>query len=59
MQDFADMLGSRRTLIYICGLEGMEKGVYTVLAEHNVAAGFFDESGDVVKPTERCKLEVY
>lgn len=59
MQDFAGMLGSRRTLIYICGLEGMEKGVYTVLAEHNVATGFFDESGDVVKPTERCKLEVY
>lgn len=59
MSTFADMLNSSRTLLYICGLEGMEKGVHRVLAEHDVAAAFFEQSGETVKPTERCKLEVY
>lgn len=59
MSDFAGMLASKRTLIYICGLEGMEKGVATTLAEFNVAEGYFESENGAAKPTERCKLEVY
>lgn len=59
MGDFAEMLRNERTLIYVCGLEGMEQGLYETLIEHNLADGFVEQGGAVLKPTERCKLEVY
>jgi ferredoxin--NADP+ reductase len=56
---FADMLRSERTLIYVCGLQGMEAGLYATLVEHKLSGGYFDQTAKGFKPTERCKLEVY
>ena len=59
MDYFAELLRNERTLIYVCGLQGMEKSLFTTLIEHVVAEGFIEQTGSVLKPTERCKLEVY
>lgn len=56
---FADMLRGERTLIYVCGLQGMEQGLFAVLNEHNLAEGYVAQTDKGFKPTERCKLEVY
>lgn len=56
---FADMLRSERTLIYVCGLQGMEQGLHATLVEHDLSDGYFKQTDKGFKPTERCKLEVY
>ena len=72
---FRELLASPRTLLYICGLIGMQFGVFAVLAEHGLGDGYFtvgDELADVdprswptqqmkrqVKATRRCMIEVY
>jgi ferredoxin--NADP+ reductase len=72
---FGPLLQSPRTLIYMCGLLGMEVGVYSMLATHGLTEPYLtiaDELAAVdpgkwtsklikrhVKPTARCMVEVY
>ncbi|MSR41252.1 MAG: hypothetical protein EXS10_05040 [Phycisphaerales bacterium] len=67
-------LRSPRTLIYICGLAGMQVGVFQTLVKHNIT-GFTKVGVELagipssawtteqikrrVRPTHRCMLEVY
>ena len=69
-----DLLHAPRTLVYMCGLAGMQLGVFELFARHEIR-GFtrIDESlaakripewteDDLkrrVRPTHRCMLEVY
>ena len=75
IEDFRPLLESPRTLIYICGLLGMQFGVYQVLATHGLGEGYLkraeplegtdpgdwtiDQIKRHVRPTARCMLEVY
>ena len=70
-----NLLRGDRTLLYICGLAGMQFGVFQMLAEHGMGDAYLkvkDEIADVdpkdwdaalirrhVRPTHRCMLEVY
>ena len=72
---FRYLLEDPRTLIYICGLEGMQFGIFQALARHGLADGFVTTHEDLaakspddwrfndmkrrIKPTARCMLEVY
>jgi ferredoxin--NADP+ reductase len=56
---FADLLHSEHTLIYVCGLEGMEQGLYATLLRHQLADGYFRQNGKHLKATARCMLEIY
>jgi len=72
---FGPLLENPRTLIYICGLAGMQIGVYRRLVRMGVADSYItvkDEIADkpadewepkeikrYVRPTPRCMLEVY
>jgi len=72
---FRELLSSPRTLLYICGLEGMQIGVFTCLATHGLHAGYVNVTGELedvdpkdwqpqqikryVRPTARCMIEVY
>lgn len=72
---FRELLAGERTLVYMCGLEGMESGFYRVLARHGLADGYMDvrepltlegheqwEAKDMkrnVKAGPRCLVEVY
>ena len=71
----SDLLRRDRTLMYICGLAGMQTGVFQTLATRELAAPYLkvkDEYADVpvsewdaagirrhIRPTHRCMLEVY
>lgn len=70
-----DLLRRDRTLIYICGLAGMQTGVFQMLAARGLGEGYLKikgvcqemppeewEAADIrrwVRPTHRCMLEVY
>ena len=72
---FRELLEDPRTLIYICGLAGMQFGVFRALARHGLADGYIrvheslaarspddwrsDDIGRHIRPTARCMLEVY
>ena len=69
---FHRVLASDRTLLYICGIEGMQIGIYRLLQELGVAENYLklpDEGLDLtaadaatikrVKPAVRCMVEVY
>jgi ferredoxin--NADP+ reductase len=69
---FHRLLASERTLMYICGIEGMQVGIYRLLETLGVAGDYLqlpDASFSLagadkatikrVKPTERCMVEVY
>ena len=72
---FAGLIEDPRTLIYICGLEGMEFGIFQALARHGLADGYLTVASELagrspndwrrqdmkrrIKPTARCMLEVY
>lgn len=72
---FHDLLADPRTLIYVCGLIGMQFGLYQSLAKRDIASGYVQLSGPLVdqepaqwkgedmkrhaKPTGRCMIEVY
>ncbi len=72
---FASLLRSPRTLIYVCGLAGMQVGIFQMLAKHSLGEGYItvgEELGGVapkdwtteqikrrVRGTHRCMLEVY
>lgn len=69
-----DLLHSPRTLMYMCGLAGMQIGVFELLARHGIG-GFTKVAEELaskpvpewtaddikrrVRPTHRCMLEVY
>ncbi len=75
IDSFAELLENPRTLIYVCGLEGMQFGIFQALARHRLAAGYlnireelarrppdtwrFADMKGRIKPTARCMLEVY
>ncbi len=75
MDHFGPLLESPRTVIYLCGLLGMEAGVYPVLVRHGLAGGYIavgeelaavdpaEWTGKLIKrhvrPTGRCMVEVY
>jgi len=72
---FRDFIASPRTLIYVCGLAGMQVGLFHLLALEGLADGYLtvqEQIADVppeewtteqikrrVRPTRRCMLEVY
>jgi ferredoxin--NADP+ reductase len=72
---FRDLLGSPRTLVYLCGILGMQTGVFRVLAARGVADGYVEVGTGLagtdprrwadeavrrmVRPTARCMVEVY
>ncbi|MDP6890822.1 MAG: hypothetical protein QF471_05790 [Phycisphaerales bacterium] len=71
-EPFHRLLASERTLMYICGIEGMQVGIYRLLETLGVAGDYLqlpDASFSLagadkatikrVKPTERCMVEVY
>ena len=69
------MLRSPRTLIYVCGLAGMQMGLFRMLAEKGLGAGYLTVDEQIaqvpaaewtdehlkrrVRPTHRCMIEVY
>ncbi len=75
MDTFGPLLENPRTLVYMCGLLGMDKGFYRVLVKHGLEGGYItvaDELKDVepkdwdskqikryIRPTHRCMVEVY
>ncbi len=72
---FGPLLRNPRTLVYMCGLLGMDQGIYLVMIKHDLAAQYItvgDELGDIdpkdwtakqikrhVRSTARCMVEVY
>jgi ferredoxin--NADP+ reductase len=75
IEAFAPLLGNPRTLIYICGLLGMQVGLFAVLARHGFGEAFLTVKPELaqiepadwtpeqikrhVRPTRRCMVEVY
>lgn len=73
--EFSDLLNDPRTIIYICGLAGMQSGVFQTLAKNNLADGYFTVKNEManqnpdnwdlhklrrfVRCQERCMVEVY
>lgn len=73
--DFRELLAGPRTLIYMCGLLGMQIGIFRVLAARGVAGGYVNVDPALsgrdpeewpeeqvrrgVRPTSRCMIEVY
>ena len=59
-QRFAPMLADPRTLIYVCGIDGMQRGIFDLLVENKLADGYLAKrANQTYKPTARCALEVY
>ena len=72
---FDALLRSDRTLVYACGLAGMQCGLFKIMAEHDLGAAYFTpkpalasiaphdwELGAIrrgVRLTDRCLVEVY
>ena len=75
MDHYRELLADPRTLIYVCGLEGMQIGLYRTLAFHGLAEGYLripEEFSGVdpnawppgrvkrgVRPGSRLSVEVY
>ena len=75
MDLFGPLLENPETLIYICGLAGMQSGLFKAMAKHNLGDGYFtlkDQLAAIapadwdlkqvrrgVKITPRCMVEVY
>jgi ferredoxin--NADP+ reductase len=72
---FGEMLANPRTLIYICGLAGMQSGVFSLLGRHGFANGYLRVAEELagvdpkdwtaeqihrrVRHAPRCMVEVY
>lgn len=72
---YHDLLANSRTLIYICGLLGMQYGLYQSMASRGIADGYINITGPLAeqesaqwkgddmkryaRPTGRCMVEVY
>ena len=75
LDTFGPFLKNPRTLVYMCGLLGMDRGIYLVLIEHDLAGQYItvgDELNDIapedwttkqikryVRTTARSMVEVY
>ena len=75
LDTFRTVLTSPRTLIYVCGLAGMQLGLFRMLASHDLDSSYCTRSAALaatdpaawdaaaikrgIKPTARCMLEVY
>jgi ferredoxin--NADP+ reductase len=75
MDTFGPVLADDRTLLYLCGIAGMEAGVFAVMDRHGLGQSYFTRksrrSGTVdscedtplmhqaVRTSARCMLEVY
>jgi ferredoxin--NADP+ reductase len=75
MDVFEPLLRSDRTLMYLCGLAGMQIGLFRSMAAAGLAAGFLNIHEEIsgtdpahwsdeqikrrIRPTHRCMLEVY
>ncbi|MCH8825045.1 MAG: hypothetical protein IH984_16240 [Planctomycetes bacterium] len=75
IETFRPLLENERTLIYICGIQGMQTGLYQVLATNGLSDAYLtiaDDWADLnpkdwpwaeikrnVRPTPRCMVEVY
>ena len=75
IETFGPLLKNPRTLMYICGLAGMQSGLFQVMAQHGVADGYFslkDKLAEIdpadwdlsqvrrgVRVSDRCMVEVY
>jgi len=75
MPTIAPLLRSPRGLIYICGLAGMQVGLFKALAKHGVGEPYMTLKPEIasidpgqwteeqikrhIRPTRRCMLEVY
>ena len=73
--EFSDLLSNPRTVVYICGLAGMQCGVFQMLAQNGLAEGYFSIKNELseqdpcdwdlkkmrrnVRCQERCMVEVY
>src|SRR5262245_13231722 len=51
---FGPMLQSPRTLIYMCGLLGMQHGVFTTLARHGLGEPYLSVKGDLAGVDPAC-----
>ncbi|MEE2719183.1 MAG: hypothetical protein VX727_05305 [Planctomycetota bacterium] len=74
-EGFRDLLEGERTLVYMCGVEGMQSGVYRMLARHGLSRGYMEmrdpltledheqwDDRDMkrgIRPGPRCLVEVY
>ena len=75
MDHFGPLIESPETLIYVCGLTGMRTGLYGVLVQHDLDAGYIEIDPELratpphtwtaasvrkgIRPTARCLIEVY
>ncbi|MCZ6855141.1 MAG: hypothetical protein O7G86_14625, partial [Gammaproteobacteria bacterium] len=75
LDEFTPLLENPRTLIYLCGLAGMQLGLFKMLAKHGMDEGYCERNNRLdgvapedwtpeqikrgVRPTARCMLEVY
>ena len=75
LDSFGTLLASPRTLVYVCGLAGMQLGFFRMLARHDLDASYCTRNAVLtetdpadwdaaaikrgIKPTARCMLEVY
>ncbi|HWB20804.1 MAG TPA: hypothetical protein VG711_10915 [Phycisphaerales bacterium] len=75
IEKFSQLLTSSRTLIYVCGLAGMQIGLFQLLARHGLGEQYLTVKPDIagispeqwdekqikryVHATRRCMLEVY
>ena len=75
MDLFGEVFSNPRTLLYICGLAGMQSGLFQVMARHGLGDGYFTLRKTLanvdpddwqlsqvrrgVRATPRCMVEVY
>jgi ferredoxin--NADP+ reductase len=75
LEEIGPVLRDPRTLIYVCGLTGIRTGLFRMLAEHGLDAGYLSRSSRLeqiapsdwsdadlkrgIQATARCMLELY
>jgi ferredoxin--NADP+ reductase len=75
LERFANLFRSDRTLIYICGLAGMQTGIFSTLGKRGLHRGYLTVADEIagldpsewtdehfkrrIRATHRCMLEVY
>lgn len=56
-EDFAPLLASKRTLIHVCGLAGMQVGLFRVLAKHGFADAYLRFRDETLAGTDPATWE--
>jgi ferredoxin--NADP+ reductase len=75
IDSFRPLLDSNRTIVYVCGLAGMQCGLFKVFAEHGLDQRYFETKEQLaniaptdwelaalrrgVRMTDQCRVEVY